>query len=149
MRDDTVAISAIKEEVIRLARLSFECLNNRDYSFESPAGQEVLSHVALDFEAVLADVSPEPMGWHEAFGTLGSFQKADAEVQYVIRSMTADVSASRNSATVYAELEMAGASEGVSVHGISVAKWRKGKDGKWMCYQVHNMRNMCGNDGLF
>lgn len=153
MRGQNAKTLETKRDLERLGRISIECLNSRDYTFSSPAGQEILSRISPNFEAYFADISREPMSWQETFECLGrrlcSLSKgAKREVRYVIRSMNADVSPTRGVATVYAELEMEEASEGVTVHGISTAIWERNKDGKWLCCKLHNMRNMCGNDGF-
>lgn len=145
---------ATKRELERLGRMSIECLNEGDYTFSSPAGQEILPSVSPNFEAYFADISKEPMGWEETYECLSRrlcslSKESGREVRYVIKSMTADVGPTRGVATVYAELEMEGASEGVTLAGISTAIWKRNKEGKWLCCKLYNMRNMCGNDGLF
>ncbi|KAK4613105.1 uncharacterized protein CLAFUR5_13161 [Fulvia fulva] len=138
-------VQKIGPELERLTKICIDAINQRDWDYTSPEGQDFLSHVHPSFTAIFDNV-PGKMDWAGLNAAWQTMFAAHPEGQFNITRMNTAVDTRAGYGTVVIESEATGVSN-VVLHGLSEAKWRR-VNGKWLFYYHAGMRGSSGNSGF-
>lgn len=135
-------------ELERISAIVPQIVNTRDFDFESPDAQELLSHIHPDFVAQI-DTLPQQkksLSWKGQVAAWRQRAEDHPEVQFVLTSISSVVDEREGFARVYMDMEVSGIGD-VTLHAMNELRWQR-VDGKWLWFFVVGFRGTTGNTGL-
>lgn len=146
LRPKVTATEDTASELQRIANNAIHVINIRDFSHQSPAGLEVLSHIAPDFTGKVDNV-PDLVNWKQLNDVWRAWYEADERLKFIVRNCSAYVDEEEGLARVYVDMDVVGVSN-VELKGLTEMSWRREAGGKWIIYQFWGSRGMHGADGF-
>ena len=140
--------AATAADLVRLAAIIDKVVNTNDFDFTSPEAQELLPHIAWDFNCQIDCIRhpDERLSWKELVAAWRKGAEDDPGVKLAWTSVTSTIDEAKGFAQVYLEKEIT-AVGGLKFHVMEEQRWRR-DFGKWLLTNMLGMRGTPANSGF-
>jgi hypothetical protein len=136
LQNDSMEIKRITQTLVRI-------LNSRDFSYKNDDGQELLAHVAPDFEARF-DTQPHKIDFDEQTEIWRQDAREYPSLRFAVLEMTAQIRRRSNTGSVYLKLALTGMSD-VQYQGACELNFKYSGE-RWLLYRHVTMRGLLPDD---